>query len=118
MRALVINGGDPVSQRLGLIPLAGLHQGPHLFGQGIALVTQLFQAGQELAPLGLPPAKLLQGNPLAPVSQGLFHFCLVFAHKLTSSMSDSRFYTQLYHFRFVGAGLKPARTSDINMLCE
>ena len=80
--ALVIDSGDPVSQRLGLIPLAGLHQGPHLFGQGIALVAQLFQAGQELAALGLPPAKLLQGDLLAPVFQGLFHFLLVFAHKL------------------------------------
>ena len=80
--ALLINRSDPVPQGLGLILLAGLHQGPHLFGQGVALVAQLFQAGQELAALGLPPPVLIQGELLAPVFQGLFHFLLMFSHKL------------------------------------
>ena len=80
--ALLINRGDPVPQGLGLIPFAGLHQGPHLFRQGVAFVAQLFQAGQELSALGLPPAVFIQGDLLPPVFQGLFHYLLVFSHKL------------------------------------
>ena len=67
---------------LSLILVAGLKELTCLFRQDIALLTQFFQLGYSHPAFSITAAKLVQGNRLAPVFQGLFHFLLVFSHKL------------------------------------
>ena len=52
--AFSINAGDPRLEGFGLRFFSGLHQGSHLLGQGVALMAQLFQPGQQAAALRLP----------------------------------------------------------------